>query len=84
MGFAGHSPRMTNEEREIERLEKQLRREQSRAANLIAVLRRYIAAYPAFRIKPEGAPGSPVRVEQERLMELEDLANAAIAYKGKP
>jgi hypothetical protein len=46
---------------------------------LLAVLERYMAAHPAFRIKPEGAPGSPIRVEQERLMALEDAARAAIA-----
>lgn len=46
---------------------------------LLEVLERYMAAYPAFRIKPEGAPGSPTRVEQERLMALEDCARVAIA-----
>jgi len=38
------------------------------------LLERYVNAYPAFRIKPEGAPGSTVRIEQERLMDLEDEA----------
>lgn len=47
--------------------------------DLVEVLKRYMNAYPAFRIKPEGAPNSPVRVEQERLMALEDCARAAIA-----
>ncbi len=46
---------------------------------LAHVLERYTFAYPAFRFKPEGAPGSQVRTEQERLMALEDLARAAIA-----
>lgn len=45
----------------------------------IEALKSYMAAYPAFRIKPEGAPGSPVRKEQERLMALEDFAREAIA-----
>lgn len=49
-----------------------------RERELIELLKRYRNAYPAFRIKPEGAPGSPVRIEQERLMALEDAANAAI------
>jgi hypothetical protein len=43
------------------------------------VLERYVAAYPAFRIKPVGAPGSQVREEQERLMALEDAARAVLA-----
>lgn len=42
------------------------------------VLARYMDAYPAFRIKPTGAPGSPARLEQENLMALEDLARAAL------
>jgi hypothetical protein len=44
-----------------------------------AVLERYMNAYPAFRIKPNGAPGSQVRNEQERLMALEDEAKAVLA-----
>lgn len=47
--------------------------------DLLAVLQRYVNAYPAFRIKPVGAPGSPERVEQERLMALEDAARTAIS-----
>lgn len=46
---------------------------------LTAILGRYMAAYPAFRMKPIGAPGSVMRVEQENLMALEDAARAAIA-----
>jgi hypothetical protein len=46
---------------------------------IAAVLERYVAAYPAFRIKPVGAPGSQVREEQERLMALEDAARAVLA-----
>ncbi len=38
------------------------------------MLERYIAAYPAFRVKPIGAPGSQARDEQERLMVLEEAA----------
>jgi hypothetical protein len=49
------------------------------APELLAALERYVAAYPAFRMKPEGAPNSPVRIEQERLMLLEELALTAIA-----
>ena len=49
------------------------------ADDLCAVLERYINAYPAFRMKPVGAPNSPKRIEQENLMALEDAARAAIA-----
>lgn len=42
------------------------------------LLERYIAAYPAFRVKPVGAPGSRARDEQERLMALEEAALAAL------
>lgn len=49
------------------------------APDLLAVLQRYVNAYPAFRMKPIGAPGSPARIEQENLMALEDAAKAAIA-----
>lgn len=49
------------------------------AADLRHVLERYMAAYPAFRMKPVGAPGSEKRAEQENLMALEDAARAAIA-----
>jgi hypothetical protein len=49
------------------------------APDLYAILQRYVASYPAFRIKPVGAPGSEKRVEQENLMALEDAAQAALA-----
>ena len=49
------------------------------APDLLAVLQRYVNAYPAFRIKPIGAPGSEKRIEQENLMALEDAARTAIA-----
>jgi hypothetical protein len=49
------------------------------SAELALLLERYMNAYPAFRIKPTGAPGSEARTEQERLMELEDAARAALA-----
>lgn len=53
--------------------------------DLIVVLARYLGAYPAFRIKPTGAPGSPARIEQESLMALEDAAMAALAKaRGQP
>ena len=45
------------------------------------VLNRYISAYPAFRIRPVGAPGSKKRTEQENLMALEDAALAVLAGK---
>lgn len=50
----------------------------SRAEKLEAVLRRYVAAYPAFSMKPIGAPNSPARIEQERLMSLEADATALL------
>lgn len=48
-------------------------------SELANIVKRYMGAYPAFRIKPEGAPGSQARDEQERLMALEDAALAALA-----
>jgi hypothetical protein len=45
---------------------------------LRTVLERYMFAYPAFRMKPIGAPGSPARIESERLMALEEAARAAL------
>lgn len=42
------------------------------------MLGRYIAAYPAFRIKPVGSEGSQAREEQERLMNLEEEAMALL------
>lgn len=48
-------------------------------ARLIKTLERYMAAYPAFRMKPVGGEGSPARIEQENLMKLEEEAQAAIA-----
>lgn len=70
MGFAGLVGD-TREERELERLQKRNR-------NLTSVLCRYMDAYPAFRIKPQGSPGSQVRDEQERLMAIEDAAQVAL------
>lgn len=48
------------------------------APDLLEVLSRYVSAYPAFRMKPVGAPGSDKRIEQQNLMALEDTAQAAI------
>lgn len=45
---------------------------------LRSTLERYMFAYPAFRMKPEGAPGSSVRIEQERLMALEEQAQRVL------
>jgi hypothetical protein len=42
------------------------------------LLVRYMNMYPAFRVKPEGAPGSQVRNEQEQKMALEDAARSAL------
>lgn len=46
---------------------------------LCAVLARYVGAYPAFRSKPIGAPGSRERAHQDWLIQLEDRARAALA-----
>lgn len=46
---------------------------------LCSALARYVATYPAFRAKPIGAPGSPARIEQEGLIQLEDDAMVALA-----
>ena len=48
------------------------------APEVLEVLQRYVFAYPAFRIKPVGAPGSEKRIEQENLMALEDAAQELI------
>lgn len=54
------------------------REERERHKPLAAVLEDYLAAYPAFRIKPVGSPGSTARNEQNYQMALEDRARAAI------
>jgi len=51
--------------------------------DLADMLRRYISAYPAFRMKPIGAPNSEKRIEQEMLMQLEDDANSLIKQSGE-
>lgn len=56
-----------------------LHRDTDHVSGMLAILRRYMAAYPAFRIKPVGAPGSEKRVEQENLIALEDDALDIIA-----
>jgi len=53
-----------------------------RIDSLAEIVERYLLLHPAFRIKPEGAPGSPVRIEQERQLALEDAAKAALALVG--
>lgn len=52
--------------------------ELERLRPLAAVLQHYVGAYPAFRMKPIGAEGSPARIEQENLMALEEQARAAL------
>ena len=39
---------------------------------LAEILKEYLKLYPAFRVKPIGAPGSKARQEQEYQIELED------------
>lgn len=51
---------------------------------LRGLLGRYMSAYPAFRMKPVGAEGSPARIEQENLMALEELAKDALARQEAP
>jgi hypothetical protein len=55
------------------------RRREAIIDDLVIVLRRYMAAYPAFRMAPVGAPGSAARFEQASLMGLEDAAKEALA-----
>lgn len=42
------------------------------------LLREYIEAYPAFRLKPVGAPNSLKRREQEQAIDLENRAIKAL------
>jgi hypothetical protein len=80
MGFAGlvgSSP----EERELERMISANNRLSKKNSELRVLLERYINTYPAFRFKHCGSPGSQVRDEQERLMELEDMARAALGAR---
>lgn len=42
--------------------------------SLALLLRQYLNAYPAFRSKPVGSPGSSARAQQEEATRLEDLA----------
>lgn len=51
----------------------------SAESGLRSIIERYMAMYPAFRTKPEGAPNSIARNEQERQIALEDAARAALA-----
>ena len=71
---------LDNYENELERREAliNLNAIKENMRQLTALLERYTHAYPAFRIKPIGAPNSEKREEQERLMKLEDLAYAFI------
>lgn len=52
-------------------------------ANLLAALENLLTydrvVRPAFRSKPVGAPNSSVRIDQDKLIALEDAALAAIA-----
>lgn len=67
--FAYVFQQLTNHARKLER---------QRDA-LMAALQRYVNAYPAFRMKPIGAEGSPARIEQENLMAIEEQAKAALS-----
>lgn len=48
-------------------------------AALVEALEAMLAAYPAFRSKPVGAPNSDARIKQEEEIRLEDYARAALA-----
>lgn len=48
------------------------------AERLAALLAEYVAAHPAFRVKPIGAPGSIARAEQDAAIQLENAARAAL------
>lgn len=47
--------------------------------DLLAVTKEYLAARPAFRSMPVGAPYSPARLEQNQAIESEDKAIALIS-----
>lgn len=51
---------------------------------LATMLERYMAAYPAFRMKPVGQEGSIMRMEQDKLMALEDSARTLLAKATQP
>jgi len=45
----------------------------------VEALSGYVAAYPAFRVMPVGAPGSQARLDQDKKIAMEDAAKAALA-----
>lgn len=48
-------------------------------AKLVAALEEMLLEYRAFRAKPHGAPNSAARITQDRRIELEEQAHAALA-----
>lgn len=50
--------------------------------DLVMALRRLLAANPAFRSKPMGAPNSDARHKQDKHMAAEDAARAALGRAG--
>jgi hypothetical protein len=50
----------------------------ARIAKLEEALAEYVLAYPVFRSKPIGAPGSLARNDQDALIALQDKARAAL------
>lgn len=51
----------------------------STESDAIAMLKEYVAEFPAFRSMPMGAPNSRARAEQEADIAREDKAKAIIA-----
>jgi len=64
---------------EIDEAERELAALRSRVAELEGALRGLLAASPAFRGMPIGAPGSHARAKQEEHERAEDAARAVLA-----
>ena len=50
-------------------------------AEMRALLAEYMTEFPAFRVKPQGAPHSDARKEQDADIRREDRARAVIALR---
>jgi hypothetical protein len=50
-------------------------------AEMRELLTEYMTEFPAFRAKPEGAPGSDARKEQEVDIKREDRTRAVLALR---
>ncbi len=66
---------IANMKTKIERLE-------SSNAQMVFVLKVYMATFPAFRLKPIGAPNSDARKAQDEHIALEDRTRSIITRAG--